>query len=326
MVSACWACFQHVQAGSRGGAGLHLRPPQELDTELERLLQEHAQERSAGVYRIPNQKTAELYQLLRKEAEQGFWVELTVAEAESTLGGFLSWLFFGMVEPDKLRGCLAPQGANGHSVVHLPNQVYMCGLDGYVTLCQHVANCFRKAGRHPPLRGFAEDYAHGFRQFPLSSQDRRFLCATAKAPDSSVRIFVPQRLLFGPRGAPHVFCRVTGMISAVASVLLLVPNVPHVDDMVGLEEEEAVDSARDSFIQLHQALNFRLKESKARPARDCKGGAAQLIALISLQDREAGLVCKIDMPEVKASKYQRMIVEVLEQGSLSPTLAGKLVV
>ena len=50
------------------------------------------------------------------------------------------------------------------------------------------------------------------------------------------------------------------MISAVASVLLLVPNVPHVDDMVGLEEEEAVDSARDSFIQLHQALNFRLKE------------------------------------------------------------------
>ena len=47
------------------------------------------------------------------------------------------------------------------------------------------------------------------------------------------------------------------MISAVASVLLLVPNV---------EEEEAVDSARDSF-------NFRLKESKARPARDCKGGA-----------------------------------------------------
>ena len=54
------------------------------------------------------------------------------------------------------------------------------------------------------------------------------------------------------------------MISAVASVLLLVPNV---------EEEEAVDSARDSFIQLHQALNFRLKESKARPARDCKGGA-----------------------------------------------------
>ena len=224
---------------------------------------------------------------------------------------------FGMVEPDKLRGCLAPQGANGHSVVHLPNQVYMCGLDGYVTLCQHVANCFRKAGRHPPLRGFAEDYAHGFRQFPLSSQDR---------------IFVPQRLLFGPRGAPHVFCRVTGMISAVASVLLLVPNVPHVDDMVGLEEEEAVDSARDSFIQLHQALNFRLKESKARPARDCKGGAAQLITLgglldfdISLQDREAGLVCKIDMPEVKASKYQRMIVEVLEQGSLSPTLAGKLV-
>ena len=208
-------------------------------------MQEHAQERSAGVHRIPNQKTAELYQLLRKEAEQGFWVELTVAEAESTLGGFLSWLFFGMVEPDKLRGCLAPQGANGHSVVHLPNQVYMCGLDGYVTLCQHVANCFRKAGRHPPLRGFAEDYAHGFRQFPLSSQDR---------------IFVPQRLLFGPRGAPHVFCRVTGMISAVASVLLLVPNVPHVDDMVGLEEEEAVDSARDSFIQLHQALNFRLKE------------------------------------------------------------------
>ena len=32
--------------------------PRELDTELERLLQEHAQERSAGVYRIPNLRMA----------------------------------------------------------------------------------------------------------------------------------------------------------------------------------------------------------------------------------------------------------------------------
>ena len=28
--------------------------------------------------------------------------------------GFLSWLFFGVAEPDKLRGCLAPQETNGY--------------------------------------------------------------------------------------------------------------------------------------------------------------------------------------------------------------------
>ena len=261
-------------------------------------------------------------------------MELSVAQAEEQLGDFLSWLFFGVEEPDKVRGCLAPQGANGLHVVHLPNTVFMAGLDGYVTLVKFVAECFSKAGRFPPLRGFAEDYdyAHGFRQFSLSSTDRRFLCAAARAPDSSVRIFVPQKLLFGPRGAPHVFCRVTDMVSAVASVLLLIPNIPHVDDMVGVEEMEAVDSARASFLELHVALNLLLKPSKARPERTSPGGAKQLVALggqldfdIPAEEHAAGLVCRIDLPDAKAPKSANLIVQVLEQGKLSSTLAGKMV-
>ena len=226
-------------------------PPTDAEhqTELRRLLQEHATERASGIFRLPSHKSSELYQLLQGEAKKGFWVELSVAQAEEKLGDFLSWLFFGVEEPDKVRGCLAPERANGPDVVHLPNTVFMAGLDGYVALVKFVAECFSKAGRFPPLRGFAEDYAHGFRQLSLSSTDRRFLCAAARAPDSSVKIFVPQKLLFGPRGAPHVFCRVTDMVSAVASVLLLVPNVPHVDDMVAVEEAEAVDPARTSFLE-----------------------------------------------------------------------------
>ena len=97
------------------------------------------------------------------------------------------------------------------------------------------------------------------------------MCATAQAPDLSIRIFVPQRLLFGPWGAPHVFCRVTDMVSAVASILLLVTNVPHMDDMVAVEEVNAVDSARQAFIDLHAALNFELKPSKVRPGRAASG-------------------------------------------------------
>ena len=81
---------------------------------------------------------------------------------------------------------------------------------------------------------------HGFRQFDLSSMDRRMLCTVARGRHGELRVFVPLRLLFGPRGVPHAFCRVTDMASAVAAVLLLIPNIPHVDDMCGVEEEEAL--------------------------------------------------------------------------------------
>ena len=51
------------------------------------------------------------------------------------------------------------------------------------------------------------------------------------------------------------------MVSAIAAVLLLIPNVPHVDDMVAVEEADAVDSARQAFLDLHAALNFRLNQA-----------------------------------------------------------------
>ena len=36
-------------------------------------------------------------------------------------------------------------------------------------------------------------------------------------------------------------------------------------------------------------------------------------------------MCRIDLPDCKATKYQGMILDTLQQQSLSPTIAGKLV-
>jgi hypothetical protein len=320
------------QAWEQRAKGEQPMSDQEYDAAMHRILTMHAEERARGVFRLPGKDSEALYALLQQERDKGFWLELTVEEAEAQLGGFAAWLFFGIQEATKTRGCLSPEEANGPHMVFLPNHIYMCGLDGYVTLCQAFAEGLRKTRRNPVLRGWAEDYENGFRQFDLASPDRRLLCAAARAPDGTVKVFLPRKLLFGPRGAPHVFCRVSDLASSVAAVLLLIPNVPHVDDMVGVEEEDGVDSARSAFVAFHQALNLKLKTEKARPPRTSQGGASELIALgglvrfnTTLAERVQGVVCTLDLPFQKAQKYASQISGVINSGTITPALAGKLV-
>ncbi|CAE7514877.1 unnamed protein product [Symbiodinium sp. CCMP2592] len=261
--------------------------------ELQRLLDTHAVKQDGGLFKVPSSHSAELHRLLEEETSSYTW-----PEARRELGDFASWLYFGVQEPTKLRGCLDPQEANGPSMVLLPNQVLMAGLDGYLSLCQTLAAAFKKKGDH----------------------------------EGSIRIYVPRRLLFGPRGSPHVFCRVTDAVSAVAAVLLLIPNVPHLDDLVGVDTQDAIVSAREAFVELHMLLNFRLKGAKARPPRDAAASASTFQALGALLSfdttelqRKLGLVCTVDLPQQKVSKYVGVITSALEQNHLSAAVAGKCV-
>ena len=154
----------------------------------------------------------------------------------------------------------------------------------------------------------------------------------AQDNEGNIRIYVPRRLLFGPRGSPHVFCRVTDAVSAVAAVLLLIPNVPHVDDLVGVDTKDAIVSAREAFVELHMLLNFRLKGTKARPPRDAAASASTFQALGALLSfdttelqRKLGLVCTVDLPQQKVRKYVGVITSALEQNHLSAAVAGKCV-
>ena len=262
--------------------------------------------------KVPSSHSAELHRLLEEETAKGFWSSYTWPEARQELGDFASWLYFGVQEPTKLRGCLDPQEANGPSMVLLPNQVLMAGLDGYLSLCQTLAAAFKKKGEFPTLRGFAEDYEHGFRQLPLSSLDRKLLCATAQDNEGNIRIYVPRRLLFGPRGSPHVFCRVTDAVSAVAAVLLLIPNVPHVDDLVGVDTQDAIVSAREAFVEFHMLLNFRLKGTAPRlghlvmqqpvlqPFKRCG-------LFLALTPQSSNGSQAVDLPQQKVRKYVGVI-------------------
>ena len=122
------------------------------------------------------------------------------------------------------------------------------------------------------------------------------------------------------------------MVSAVASVVLLIPSVPHVDDMCGVEEAAGADSARRCFIELHELLQLQLRSDKAVPARGAIGGALQAVVLgglvdfsTSLRQRQAGLVCKVDAPITKVCKYRERIELMLRQREMTAAWAGKTV-
>ena len=161
---------------------------EEHQSELKKLLTAHADERAKGLFRIASQQTRELFDLLEAETSKGYWESMYVEEAQQRLPGFCSWLYFGIQEADKLRGCLSPEEANNQKMVFLPNVVWMAGLDGYMSLCQALAGMFRDQGRYPELQGFAEDYDGGFCQFKLSSLDGKFLCATAKDETGRIKV------------------------------------------------------------------------------------------------------------------------------------------
>ena len=245
------------------------------------MLQQHAEERRRGFYRLPSSHRAELIALLREQAAKGYWKELSVPEAEKSLGDWAGWLYFLVTQGEKRRGCLAPEAAN--ELQQLPEVTYMCGVDGYVELCMKFYQAMQpqqQAQGHPiQLRGFREDYEEGFQQCRISHSDQRYFCAYAWDDDLGVRVFAPQRLLLGPRPGPHIFVRGSMAVSTVAAYLLAIPQLPHVDDLCGIETPGGMPSARAALLELFSLLQFKLGAAKAVPPRAVQTGASSMVAL-----------------------------------------------
>ena len=68
-----------------------------------------------------------MLKILRQEAEQGFWQEMSVQEADAEMGGFCSWLLFPVDEKNKVRGCPDPAELNDWSF--LQETCWMPGID-----------------------------------------------------------------------------------------------------------------------------------------------------------------------------------------------------
>ena len=307
-----------------------------LKQRAQQVLQDQVVERSRGFVRLPNKHRAELLGILREKRDLGYFQEFSLEEAQRSLGDWAGWLFFLVVQGEKRRGCLAPEAAN--TLQKLPEVTYMCGVDGYVDLCSCFATALQERGRIAALRGFREDYEDGFFQCNMAEEDRRFFGAyawdeaLAKRDNAlGVRLFIPSRLLLGPRAGPHAFCRGSLAMSTAAAGLLVIPQLPHVDDICCVETYDGTPSARSALVDLFDIMQFRLKSSKAVPARSEVHGASRLICLgtgfdfeVHAHHRDAGLICHIELPQEKASKYRDQIAHVQEDGSLPYTVASSM--
>ena len=302
----------------------------ELRQRAASLLRSHADERKRGFFRLPQNHRAELITQLRERAAKGYFKELSLEEAEVELGEWAGWLYFLVIQADKRRGCLSPESAN--ELQMLPEVAYMCGVDGYVELCIRFAEALGHRGQtSPKLRGFREDYEDGFYQYPISRDDQKYLCAYGWDDRLGVRVFVPQRLLLGPRPGPYIFVRGSVAMSTIAAALLAIPQLPHVDDLCGVETVGGMPSARQSIVELFEIFQFRLGASKAVPPRSQPAGSESLRALgvlvnfaVSDAERRRGVLLTVDLPPEKAAAYIEQVAAVLAQGQLPAGLASKL--
>ena len=103
------------------------------------LLREHKKERQAGKFRLPAKRhQSQLLHLLRAEVKKGWWQpEVSIATAERILGDFCLLLYFGVRQPDKVRGCLDP--AELSALCSLLETVYMCGVDGVIATLRSIS-------------------------------------------------------------------------------------------------------------------------------------------------------------------------------------------
>jgi hypothetical protein len=157
------------------------------------------------------------------------------------------------------------------------NWIYMAGIDGVAALgCEMRRRLVADAN----LCMARKDWRSGFFQLPLNETSSKLLCAAAWDPDLGGRIFRPRKVFFGGAGGPPQFCRVATAVLHIAAELFLIPSVPHVDDNIIIEAVEAMQSARQAIVFLHDSIGFELAADKAAPSRvDASGGTLLLQAI-----------------------------------------------
>ena len=305
--------------------------PAETQSALAKLLEDHALERRSGHWRLPHARQGEMLEILRREAQPqcGYWKELSASEAKAQLGQFCSWLYFPVDESSKVRGCLDPRELN--AATSLREKAWIPGIDGVVALVTMLRDRLGAVS----LRFVREDWESGFRQLVLCASDRRFLCAVAydcRMPrDSRIRVFVPCKLMFGPRAGPNQFCRLSVALLEISNVYLAVCGVVHTDDTIIVDTPGEIDSARNSFVALAHLLNCVQKISKAFPPREVQGGASEGLCLglelrlPSSREAASGQLCQLVLPVDKAAKYSAAIRAPLIKKSLQAGEAAKLI-
>jgi hypothetical protein len=117
----------------------------------------------------------------------------------------------------------------------------------------------------------------------------------------------------------------------IANVWLAICAVVHMDDTVIVDTEQEIDEARDLYVALADLLNCRQNEQKSMPPRWQKGGAVAGSCLgpcLSLpqtnSELDQGILCRLHLPEDKASKYKDGLNKHLGAEELAPGAAGKL--
>ena len=304
--------------------------PQGVDSGLSALLAAHAAERARGCWRLPSNRRQEMLRILREEtaAPKSFWREVSAKEADGLLKQWCGWLYFPVDEGSKVRGCMDPRELN--ELTLLSEKCWIPGIDGVVAL---LGELYKSLGP-VRLRFCREDWAHGFRQLALCDTDRRFLCALAwdaqASPGEELRVFIPEVLMFGPRGGPNQFCRVSSGLLEVANSYLAVCAVVNVDDTIIADSEDQVEAARGAFVELAELLRCRQKDAKSFPPRGAGGASAGVCLGVHLQFPEdpagvdAGTLCTLSLPRDKATKYESALRTILASGFLAPGAAAKL--
>lgn len=272
----------------------------------------------------------------------GWWDEFSPEEAQRAMPGYLAWLYFGVEQLKdtgrlSVRGCLAPDDLNA-CTAHEEN-IFMAGVDGILSLGHQLQSAL---GPNVELVMAREDWVNGYFQVGSDPESANLFCATAWDPVMGIRIFRPNRLLFGPARAPFHFCRVETAVLQIVCEMFMVPAVPHVDDNITLETVAGMPSARRAMLVVHEALGFELSPCKAVPCRarldgsplpfeELGTGVTLGVALgvewdwgLTAEERAQGVLVKTRLPDIKASKYDARVWENLQRGRMSSADCKKL--
>ena len=119
------------------------------------------------------------------------------------------------------------------------------------------------------IRGWTSDFSKAYKQVPGIESQTKFAVIVQYSPILMRHVFfIPFSQLFGSRNSPLNFARFPAVFCHMVAVLLLIAASHCVDDVISVEDDESVESAKAAWDMLMDCFGWLMnveKDSKPLP-------------------------------------------------------------
>lgn len=173
------------------------------------------------------------------------------------------------------------------------------------------------------VKMFKLDHDAAYKRWPTTERDMYLSCLVVmdpnRGPAGEPVVFISKALVFGTIGSVHGYCSFSQLLCILCNRLFLSPLLGYVDDFMGVEREDLIQSSFENIIWLHEILGVLLKEKKSIPP--CL--STDILGLPVSINNDTKIVLVIPSLE-RRTQGIAMLTDIISEKRLSKAVARKV--